>query len=66
MTRILTRCPADDAVVPTGRHMTEAAFAAMGGRFAFRCPACNAVHHWRKEDAWRETAPGRNLENADG
>lgn len=66
MTRILTRCPADGGVVPTGRHMTPAAFATMEGRFAFRCPACNAVHHWRKEDAWREVAPGRNLETAYG
>jgi hypothetical protein len=66
MARILTHCPTGGGVVATGRHMTEPAFAAMGGRFAFRCSACNAVHHWRKEDAWFETAPGRNLEIADG
>ncbi len=46
--------------------MTNAAFGAMGRAFAFRCPACHAVHQWAKEVAWLETAPGRNLEIADG
>lgn len=66
MARVLTHCPVDGAVVPTGRHMNGATFKAMGGEFAFRCSACNAVHQWRKEAAWLESAPGRNLEIADG
>jgi hypothetical protein len=41
--------------------MTDAAFSGMAGRFAFRCPVCAQVHHWRKEDAWREAQRGRDL-----
>lgn len=66
MARVLTRCPSEGTVVHTGQHMTNAAFGAMGRAFAFRCPACHAVHQWAKEVAWLETAPGRNLEIADG
>ena len=66
MARILTRCQSEGGIVHTGRHMTQAAFDGMAGLFAVRCPACNGVHHWRKEDAWQEGQPGRNLVEAVG
>jgi hypothetical protein len=57
MPRILTKCPQTSRTVPTVLRMREAAFEALSGSHAFRCPACNDIHHWEKSDAWLEGAP---------
>ena len=57
MPRILTKCPQTTRTVPTVLRMREAAFEALTGAHAFRCPACNSVHQWEKHDAWLEGSP---------
>jgi hypothetical protein len=57
MPRILTKCPQTARTVPTVLRMRETAFEALSGSHAFRCPACNDIHHWEKTDAWLEGAP---------
>ena len=57
MARILTKCPQTARTVPTVLRMRESAFEALSGSHAFRCPACNGIHHWEKQDAWLEGAP---------
>lgn len=54
MPRILTKCPQTARTVPTVLRMREAAFEALSGSHAFRCPACQGIHHWEKGDAWLE------------
>lgn len=55
MRRVMISCPSLGRPVPTIQRMRPEAFATIGGRFAFRC-ACGDIHHWRKEDAWLESA----------
>jgi hypothetical protein len=57
MPRILTKCPQTARTVPTVLRMREAAFESLSGSHAFRCPACNDIHHWEKGDAWLEGSP---------
>jgi len=57
MPRILTKCPQTARTVPTVLRMRETAFEALSGSHAFRCPACNGIHHWEKSDAWLEGSP---------
>jgi hypothetical protein len=54
MPRILTKCPQTARTVPTVLRMREAAFEALSGSHAFRCTACNGIHHWEKHQAWLE------------
>ncbi len=54
MPRILTKCPRTERTVPTVLRMREAAFEALSGPHAFRCPACSQIHTWEKQDAWLE------------
>ena len=50
------KCPQTERVVPTVLRMREPAFEALSGPHAFRCPACNHIHTWEKQDAWLEQA----------
>ena len=50
------KCPSTERVVPTVLRMREPAFEALSGPHAFRCPACNQIHTWEKQDAWLEQA----------
>jgi uncharacterized C2H2 Zn-finger protein len=52
----MMKCPRTERVVPTVLRMREPAFAALASSHAFRCPACQEIHHWQKQDAWLETA----------
>ena len=56
MARILIKCPNTARSVHTVLRMRESAFANLTGPHAFRCPACNQVHTWEKQDAWLEPA----------
>ena len=56
MARIMMKCPRTERTVPTVLRMREAAFEALSSSHAFRCPACDTIHHWQKQDAWLETA----------
>lgn len=54
MPRILTRCPADGRVVPTGHRMTTAQLESSQAKFGFRCSACAMIHYWVRAEAWVE------------
>ena len=56
MARILTKCPETERTVPTVLRMSENAFASLSTQHAFRCPACDKIHAWNKQDAWLERA----------
>jgi hypothetical protein len=51
MPRILTRCPTDGALVPTGHRTPEIDLSALVGTRSFRCPGCGEIHAWSAEDA---------------
>jgi hypothetical protein len=55
MPRILTHCPTDGALVPTGHRTPEIDLSTLAGARAFRCPGCGQVHTWSAEDATVET-----------
>ncbi|HEX7758493.1 MAG TPA: hypothetical protein VF459_03260 [Caulobacteraceae bacterium] len=60
MARVLIKCPLRERPTPTGYWMNATQFAAAGARYAFRCGACNEIHHWERADAWLEgDAPRR-------
>jgi uncharacterized C2H2 Zn-finger protein len=50
------KCPRTERVVPTVLRMREPAFAALSSSHSFRCPACQEIHRWEKQDAWLEGA----------
>lgn len=54
MARILIKCPNTERSVSTVLRLRETAFEALSGTHAFRCTACNQIHHWEKQDAWLE------------
>ncbi|HEX5378644.1 MAG TPA: hypothetical protein VFW47_08715 [Phenylobacterium sp.] len=54
MARVLIKCPVEGRVVSTGQRMTEQQLSASTAEYAFRCIACNGVHHWRGDVAWVE------------
>lgn len=54
MARVLIKCPVRDRPAPTGYWMNTTQFAAAGGRYAFRCSACNEIHQWERGEAWLE------------
>jgi hypothetical protein len=56
MARVLTRCPTQGSIVPTGHRMTEAQLTAAQARYAFRCSACGYIHQWTRPDAWLEAS----------
>jgi len=56
MARILMKCPRTERIVPTVLRMREPAFEQLSGSHAFRCPACEQIHTWEKNDAWLERA----------
>jgi hypothetical protein len=54
MPRIITKCPTTERDVPTVYRMSQIQLDELEGEFAFRCPACDAIHRWRREAAWVE------------
>ena len=56
MSRVLTRCPTNGEVVPTGHRTQDFALAEMVISRSFRCPRCQKVHAWTREEAWPEVA----------
>ena len=54
MPRIITKCPTTERDVPTVYRMSQSQLDALEGEFAFRCPACDEIHRWRREAAWVE------------
>jgi len=57
MPRVLINCPVKSRAIPTGYWMNPAQLAGAGARYAFRCSACNEIHHWERGDAWLEGQP---------
>ena len=56
-TRVMTRCPHQEALVFTGHRMRPAEKEAVAGSRAFRCAACGEIHHWSADTAWCEERP---------
>jgi hypothetical protein len=56
ISRVLVHCPETGETVGTVMRLRPSAFEALRGEYGFRCPRCNQVHTWRKEDAWLEGA----------
>ena len=54
MARILTECPETGETVFTCRRMKADEFEDMSIELGFRCPSCDQIHKWRKENAWLE------------
>ncbi len=54
MPRIMTKCPNTDRDVPTVYRMSQSQLDELQGEFAFRCPACEDIHRWKREAAWVE------------
>jgi hypothetical protein len=59
MPRIMTKCPTTERDVPTVYRMSQDQLDALEGEFAFRCPACEDIHRWRRADAWVEAGPAQ-------
>lgn len=59
MPRIMTKCPTTDRDVPTVYRMSADQLGVLEGQFAFRCPLCDEIHHWSREEAWVEAGPVR-------
>ena len=54
MARVLIQCPTTGQPVFTCQRLKPAEFEALALEMGFRCPMCEKVHKWRKEDAWLE------------
>jgi hypothetical protein len=54
MPRIMTKCPTTEREVSTVYRMSQTQLDELQGEFAFRCPACDEIHHWKREAAWVE------------
>ena len=50
------KCPETERIVPTVLRMSETAFQGLATKHAFRCPSCDKIHSWEKQDAWLERA----------
>jgi hypothetical protein len=59
MPRIMTKCPTTERDVPTVYRMSQSQLDALEGEFAFRCPICEEVHRWTRDDAWVEPGQAR-------
>lgn len=51
MPRILTTCPESGQTVPTGHRTTDFDLSDMALPRAFRCPVCQKVHAWSRDNA---------------
>jgi hypothetical protein len=51
MPRILTTCEATGQTVPTGHRTTDLELNDVTGPRNFRCPACQEVHAWTRDNA---------------
>jgi len=51
MPRIMTPCPTTDTLVPTGHRTPALDLEHLEGQLSFRCPACQEVHAWTREQA---------------
>ncbi len=59
MARILTTCPATGALVPTGHRTGDVDLPALIEPRSFRCPQCEKVHTWTRDNAVVEPTPFR-------
>jgi hypothetical protein len=55
MGTVMIRCPATEAIIPTGIEADRLKFARSPVFFADAyCPACDAMHRWFAREAWVE------------
>ena len=51
MPRIMTHCPTTETLVPTGHRTPALDLEHLEGPRSFRCPACQQVHAWTRDEA---------------
>lgn len=54
MRKVMIKCPQKGIAVPTGVEMDQDAFGTVTLDYELKCPACGAVHHWTKKEAFLE------------